>query len=161
MCKAVLCMWWQLAVLPIKTTVITCMLHKQTTTVSLYMYNKCCSAWQQLRDVKKHTFWCSYVLDSLQNIVCECAQIQNTCMKEESAKNFGATNSRYLTENVRCIYTDTELYFKSDLTARLKPNYYKIQMHVADKRNYKQLCVQCNKNQMHFMLDNMSDNLFI
>ena len=129
MCKAVWCMWWQLAVLPIKTTVITCMLHKQTTIVSLYMYNKCCSAWQQLRDVKKHTFWCSYVLDSLQNIVCECAQIQNTCMKEESAKNFGATNSRYLTENVRCIYTDTELYFKSDLTARFKPNYYKIQMH--------------------------------
>ena len=39
--------------------------------------------------------------------------------------------------------------------------HYKIQMHVADKRNYKQLCVQCNKNQMHFMLDNMSDNLFI
>ena len=38
MCKAVLCMWWQLAVLPIKTTVITCMLHKQTTIVSLYMY---------------------------------------------------------------------------------------------------------------------------
>ena len=55
-------------------------------------------------------------------------------MKEESAKNFGATNSRYLTENVRCIYTDTELYFKSDLTARLKPNYYKIQMH--EKREY-------------------------
>ena len=49
-------------------------------------------------------------------------------MKEESAKNFGATNSRYLTENVRCIYTDTELYFKSDLAPRLKPNYYKIQM---------------------------------
>ena len=49
-------------------------------------------------------------------------------MKEESAKNFGATNSRYLTENVRCIYTDTELYFKSDLATRLKPNYYKIQM---------------------------------
>ena len=66
----------------------------------IYVYNKCCSAWQQLRDVKKHTFWCSYVLDSLQNIVCECAQIQNTCMKEESAKNFGATNSRYLTENM-------------------------------------------------------------
>ena len=103
MCKAVLCMWWQLVVLPIKTTVITCMLHKQTTIVSSYMYNKCCSAWQQLRDVKKHTFWCSYVLDSLQNIVCECAQIQNTCMKEESAKNFGATNSRYLTENVQCV----------------------------------------------------------
>ena len=39
--------------------------------------------------------------------------------------------------------------------------HYKIQMYVADKRNYKQLCVQCNKNQMHFMLDNMSDNLFI
>ena len=38
MCKAVLCMWWQLVVLPIKTTVITCMLHKQTTIVSLYMY---------------------------------------------------------------------------------------------------------------------------
>ena len=107
MCKAVLCMWWQLAVLPIKTTVITCMLHKQTTIVSLYMYNKCCSAWQQLRDVKKHTFWCSYVLDSLQNIVCECAQIQNTCMKEESAKNFGATNSAFHTwsRHDDCLFT--------------------------------------------------------
>ena len=54
---------------------------------------------------ERRTFWFSYGLDSLL-CVCKCvlcAQIQKTCMKEESAKNFGATNSRYLTENVQCV----------------------------------------------------------